>query len=66
MVGNARFVGGGVEPVIAIRSADAEVLAEAVGGAVESGGHRAHVGDATAVIVGRRAVQRILGNAAIA
>lgn len=65
MVGYARFVRGSIESVIAVRSADAEVLTEGVGGAVEGGRHRPHVGNAAAIIVGRRAVERILGNAAI-
>ena len=66
MIWDARFVGGSVEAVIAVRAANAQMLAEGVGDSVESGWHRANVGKTTAVIVGRCAVQRVLRDATIA
>ena len=66
MIGDARFVRRGVESVVSIRSADAEMVAELVGLAVERRRHRADVRKPAAVIVGRGAVKRVLGNTTVA
>ena len=66
MVRHARLVVGGVESVVAVGAAHAEVLAEGVGHPVEGGRHGADVGKAAAVVVGSRAVQRVLRHPTIA